>query len=420
MEIHHPGLRSILDVLRRGESLSVGEFESLQRQLARLDGQDRPVSDTPGARGTTPASGSAAQPALDPTAALSAGSANRRGTAAFAASFGGRTVDFFRETREIFLSSVGIGTYRGAMDDETDAAYVAAIRGALRAGVNVIDTSLNYRCQRSERNVGAALRLFAAQDGGDREGVLVCTKAGFLTSGAIAPGSLRADEVAGTHCMAPAFLSDQLERSRRNLGLAVVDVYYLHNPETQLRFVDASMFASRMRRAFERLEQAVAEGLIAHYGVATWDGFFDGSLSLRSLESLAREVAGDRHHFGFVQLPVNLGMLDALRSLAGDEHNVLATADELGFTVLASASLLQGRSAADLPGWISGVIPDLATDAQRAIQFARSTPGVTCALAGMRDPRHVADNTAVTTTPPLSRERYRAAFSAHSVVGRSG
>ncbi|MGW3251448.1 aldo/keto reductase [Streptomyces fungicidicus] len=305
---------------------------------------------------------------------------------------------------------MGIGTYRGAMDNETDVAYISAIRAALHAGVNVIDTSLNYRYQRSERSVGAALRTFTKEDGGNRDGVLVCTKGGYLVPGGLAPGSLDADEVAGAHSMAPTFLADQLERSRRNLGLAVIDVYYLHNPETQLQFVDQPTFIIRIRRAFEWLEKAADEGLIGYYGVATWDGFFDGSLSLRSLEATARQVAGDAHRFRFVQLPVNLGLLDILRSLTDRDENLLEVAEELGVTVIASASLLQGRSAGDLPSWITSVLPDLSTDAQRAIQFVRSTPGVTCALVGMRNACHVADNTALATTPPLSPDQYRVAF----------
>src|SRR2546429_6472970 len=51
----------------------------------------------------------------------------------------------------------------------------------------------------------------------------------------IQPGIFTAkDLAAGSHCMAPKFLKDQLGRSLKNLRVECLDVYYLHNPETQL------------------------------------------------------------------------------------------------------------------------------------------------------------------------------------------
>ena len=64
---------------------------------------------------------------------------------------------FYRQAQEFTVSSIGIGTYLGAMDDVTDAGYTEAIRRAIDLGVNFIDTSLNYRNQRSERAIARAL-----------------------------------------------------------------------------------------------------------------------------------------------------------------------------------------------------------------------------------------------------------------------
>ena len=36
------------------------------------------------------------------------------------------------------------------------------------------------------------------------------------------------------HCMSPAYLENQIERSRRNLGMETIDLFYVHNPESQL------------------------------------------------------------------------------------------------------------------------------------------------------------------------------------------
>jgi aryl-alcohol dehydrogenase-like predicted oxidoreductase len=43
----------------------------------------------------------------------------------------------------------------------------------------------------------------------------------------------------------------------------------------------------------------------------------------------------------------------------------------------------------------------LKTDAQRAIQFVRSTPGIAVALTGMSQLRHVGENLQVATVPPV-------------------
>ena len=89
---------------------------------------------------------------------------------------------------------------------------------------------------------------------------------------------------------------------------------------------------------------------------------------------------------------------------------LLETAQRAGIAVVASASLLQGRLASNLPDTLAEKITGLATDAQRAIQFTRSTPGITAALVGMSNTAHVAENLGVQAVAPLSREAYDAIF----------
>jgi hypothetical protein len=86
---------------------------------------------------------------------------------------------------------------------------------------------------------------------------------------------------------------EQLEKSRNNLGLETIDVYYVHNPETQLSAVSREEFNSRIEKAFGALEDAVKEGKISVYGVATWNGFRvppedPGHLSLSDLVKAAQ------------------------------------------------------------------------------------------------------------------------------------
>src|SRR5580700_2219765 len=79
---------------------------------------------------------------------------------------------------ELHLSSIGLGTYLGETDEAADRAYTDSIAAALRSGINVLDTAINYRHQRSERNIGAALKTLVDSGELRRDEALVCTKAG--------------------------------------------------------------------------------------------------------------------------------------------------------------------------------------------------------------------------------------------------
>lgn len=327
---------------------------------------------------------------------------------------------FHRSAQNLTVSSIGIGTYLGQKDAAADQRYIDAIVTAISGGINFIDTSLNYRHQRSERNIAAAIATVTASGEAEREALVVCTKAGYLVPGAVPAEALSQEDIVGDmHCMAPAFLKDQLERSRGNLQLETIDVFYLHNPETQLRYVGGEEFDRRLRKAFQTLEDQVDAGRIRFYGAATWDGFRTppasaNALSLVRMTELAREVAGGAHHFRFIQLPLNLSMTEALslqrERIDQQDLTVLGAADRLGITVVASASILQARLASGLPEELRPVLGNEATDAQRAIQFTRSTPGITVALVGMSRASHVEENLGIRRTPPLSPDAFRQLF----------
>jgi aryl-alcohol dehydrogenase-like predicted oxidoreductase len=355
------------------------------------------------------------------------------GTKKYATRFAGHAAaGHFREQQGLWLSSLGIGTYLGEADESTDRAYTDAAVAAVEAGANVIDSAINYRFQRSERSMGAALAELLRR-GFSREELLLCTKGGFLTPDGAMPADAseyfnreyvetdilhEGDVAAGCHSMAPKFLADQLERSRRNLGVETIDVYYLHNPETQLGEVPREMFHSRVRAAFEFLESAVAAAKIHFYGMATWNAFRQTEnstdyLSLATMESLARDVAGGSHHFRFVQLPCNLGMTEALtrpnQTLDGRVVPMVEAANKLGITLMASASMLQGQLSKGLPSFVKAAL-GLNTDAERALQFVRSTPGITTALVGMSRAEHVTANLSLAKVEPASQDQFSRLF----------
>jgi len=341
---------------------------------------------------------------------VTSGFASADATARFVARFGlAHDHGFYREFHNLGISSLGLGTYLGNMDDATDRAYHQAVVAAVRGGINFLDTAINYRHQRSERSIGSALaELFHAGDT-RRDELVIATKGGFLTPDAV-PSFLKASEIVGNmHSMQPEFIADQIDRSRANLGLDTLDVFYLHNPETQLGFVSREQFEHRIRLSFVKLEELVAAGKIRYYGTATWQGFRQPSgardaLDLARFAEFAVAVGGAGHHFRFIQLPVNLAMPEALT------NGVLDTAAQSGIAVVASASLLQARLARDLPPALAEKFPGLSTDAQRAIQFTRSTPGVTAALVGMRQAAHVDENLQLAAVPPMAPEAYQDLF----------
>src|SRR5687768_2139663 len=331
------------------------------------------------------------------------------------------TDDFFRPfAGRLTASSIGIGTYLGECDDADDASYAGAIHSALENGINLIDSSINYRCQRSERVVGAVLRDAVAAGVVARDEVIVCTIGGYIPHDTstpptrdeclaylqrtfVEPGIVSADDVAGGgHSLSPSFLAHQIQASRANLGLETLDVYYLHNPEQQLDYVQPARFRTLLRRAFTLLEERVESGAIGCYGCATWNGLRTppdarGHLDLSEMVTIARDVGGDDHHFRVVQLPINLAMSEAVRvptQKLGSRRVVplLQAATELGVSVVASATLMQSRLTDNLPAAVRETFPSLTTDAQRAIAFVRALPGVASALVGMRTLHHVDEN----------------------------
>jgi aryl-alcohol dehydrogenase-like predicted oxidoreductase len=349
--------------------------------------------------------------------------ATPEGTARFVERFAPRfTADFYRAVSlGVQVSSIGLGTYLGEASDTDDDAYATAARRAIAGGINLIDTAINYRCQRSERAVGAALQQVIQAGDATRGELVVCTKGGYIPLDQSAPRSreeyqayvkrefidpviLRPEEiVGGGHSLAPRFLRYCLAKSRQNLGLRTIDLFYLHNPEQQLGVIERDELYGRIELAFTALEEAADRGDISSYGIATWDGLraapdSPGHLSLERVFDAARRVGGAEHRFRAIQLPVNLAMSEAVRAqtqvLKGRSVTVVEAAAELGLTTIGSATLMQARLTSKLPAALHEHFPTLTTDAQRAIAFARTLDGVGASLVGMKSVAHVDENLA--------------------------
>lgn len=346
--------------------------------------------------------------------------ATTTGTRRFVARIANRDEDFGRHLpRKLTVSALGIGSYLGDCTDAEDERYRLSVHSAINSGINVIDTASNYRCQRSERVVGQAIVEAIAAGDVRRDELVVCTKGGYVALDGEPPASREAyeqwlerelftpgiltpdDLVRGGHSLAPKFIAHQLAQSRTNLGLHTIDLYYLHNPEEQLLVLDRETFLGKMRAAFALLEERAERGEIAGYGCATWMGLrvppdHKQHLTLAELMAVARDVGGTTHHFRAVQLPISLAMPEAARlptqPLGRKLVPLLEAADALGLGVIGSAPLMQGRLSVGLPPAMSELFPACASDAQRALRFASSLPGVATVLAGMRSVEHVQEN----------------------------
>lgn len=356
------------------------------------------------------------------------GRATAEGTAALAKRSSSSHPQHWRQALGLTISSVGMGSYLGNADPVTDGKYAAATEKALGLGVNVIDSAINYRYQRSERNIGAGLKKAIDAGAVKREEVVLCTKGGFIAGDwgpptrewfegtFVKPEILKPDDiVAGCHCMTPRYLKHEVDQSRANLGVETIDVYHVHNPETQMPEVGPDEYYRRLTEAFRALEECAAEGKIQVYGTATWHAYrvqagTEAHVSLERTVECARAAGGENHRFRAIQLPFNIAMPEAhvvpTQPCGGAEATALAAAQALGLTVFTSVPLMQGQLIGRFSRDLKAKFPGLTTDAQRCLQFARSTPGILAPVPGMKSLEHVEENVKVADVAPLGPEGY--------------
>ena len=333
----------------------------------------------------------------------------------------------FNVFQNLTLSNVGIGTYLGNPDSDTDNMVKNAVKKSVMAGVNVIDTAINYRAQKAERSVGQAISELVNENKISREEIFVSTKNGYVTNdGDIQedfmqyvmrelgkPGIVKEGDIsAGYHCMTIPYLEDQLERSLKNLQLECIDLIYLHNAVEGNPEMSKETFLQKLKDVFEFYEQKRKDGKIRFYGMATWECFRVAEdhkmfLSLEKVIEIAKSVGGDDHGFRFIQLPYNLHFDQAFMQknqlVSGDNLSILGSAKKLNIGVFTSVPLMQGR----LLDWAKNK-PELSevSPSVGLLQFIRSTPGVLAPLVGQKSDAHVTENLEVMSINPLSEEDF--------------
>ncbi len=282
------------------------------------------------------------------------GAATAKGTAGYGDRFQNMTYRKFGGTTWT-ASAAGFGCYRVSAEVGD---HAAAMRRALRGGINLIDTSTNYADGGSERLVGQVLASLVREKHLKREQVVVVSKVGYLQGRNVALSEQRKKEGRPfpdmvpyapqlEHCIHPEFIADQLGRSLKRLKLKTLDVLLLHNPEYYLGWAARqnmdqetaqNTFYNRIESAFRHLEQEVALGRIQFYGVSA-NMFVAGAdetefVSLERIWRIACDMRSD-HHFRVIQLPMNLYESGAVTEPnQSDDQSTLAVARRHGLGVL--------------------------------------------------------------------------------------
>tara|TARA_B100000929_G_scaffold219619_1_gene176187 strand:+ start:1169 stop:2272 length:1104 start_codon:yes stop_codon:yes gene_type:complete len=333
----------------------------------------------------------------------------------------------FNIFQDLSLSNVGIGTYLGNPDSDTDNMVKNAVKKSVLAGVNVIDTAINYRAQKAERSVGQAISELVNENKISRDEIFISTKNGYVTNdGDIQedlmqyvirelgkPGIVKEGDISsGYHCMTVPYLEDQLNRSLKNLQLECIDLIYIHNSVEGNPEMSKETFLQKLKDVFEFYEQKRKDGKIRFYGMATWECFRVAEdhkmfLSLEQVIAIAKSVGGDDHGFRFIQLPYNLHFDQALmqkNQLVNNKFaSILESAKQLNIGVFTSVPLMQGK----LLDWAKNK-PELTevSPSVGLLQFIRSTPGVLAPLVGQKSDAHVTENLEVMKIDPLSEDDF--------------
>jgi len=344
----------------------------------------------------------------------------------------------FRSFDNLNLSSLGMGTYLGQITPEEDRDLENAIYESVKSGaMNVIDTAINYRSMKSEKNIGKAMKRLIEDGVISRDQVFISTKNGYITNdgdfptvdvleymqnmfisqGIIAPNDISS----GYNVLNPNYIRKCIDKSLTNMQLDTIDLVYVHNAyESWVEDIDRKQFDEMIRKVFQVYEEYRSKNKINYYGMATWTCFRLTQnereyLSLEEMVKIAQEVGGKNHGFRFIQLPYNLAYREAYmlknQSVGNDSDlTILQACNKLDIGVFTSVPLLQTKL-------FDAKIPDyLGYDDQllKIVQITRSTPNVLAPLIGQKKPNHVKENIQLAKVAPLTIAEFNDAIKVFS------
>ena len=346
----------------------------------------------------------------------------------------GMAKSHFRSFNNLNFSSLGIGTYLGQLTAEDDIDLENAIYNSLKSGaVNVIDTAINYRSMKSEKNIGHAIKRLIEDKILSRDQVFISTKNGYITNDGdyptidvleymhkmyISQGIIDSKDISsGYNVLNPNYIRKCIDKSLTNMQLDTIDLVYIHNAyESWFQDISRSEFNEKIRRVFQVYEENRSQNKIRYYGMATWTCFRlprneEGYLSLEDMVRIAEDVAGKDHGFRFIQLPYNLAYREAysLRNQtvnSDKDFTILEACNKLNIGVFTSVPLLQAKL-------FDVKIPDyLGIDNQllKIVQITRSTPNVIAPLLGQKKLNHVKENIELAKVAPLNNSEFNEAI----------
>jgi aryl-alcohol dehydrogenase-like predicted oxidoreductase len=304
-----------------------------------------------------------------------------------------------RTGRDVGVVGLGCWQLGGDWGTVGDEQALGVLHAAVDAGVTFLDTADVYGDGRSETLIGRFLR-----DRG-REGLTVATKAGR-----------RADP----H-VPEAFTAENLrawtDRSRRNLGVEVLDLVQLHCPPTPVYSMDG---------VFDALDGLVEGGAIAAYGVSVET--VDEALTAISrpnvatvqiilnafrLKPLDRVLPAARE--AGVGIIARVPLASGLLSGKYDEHTTFAANDHRSYNRHGEAFDV-GETFSGVPfevgvqaaKEIARIAPEGASTAAFALRWIIDQPGVSVVIPGARNPEQAQGNAAAAQLPPLTEEQQAA------------
>jgi aryl-alcohol dehydrogenase-like predicted oxidoreductase len=346
----------------------------------------------------------------------------------------GKPSSHFRNFEDLYLSSIGMGTYLGQLSLEDDKAIENAVYDSVKSGaINVIDTAINYRAMKSEKSIGRALLRLIKDGVITRDEVFISTKNGYVTNDGDYPGVevmeymqkmfisteiIKPNDISsGYNVLNPNYIARCIDKSLVNMHLNCIDLVYIHNAfESWYEDISREEFMQMLSKVFQVYEEYRSRNKIRYYGMATWTCFRVHPnnreyLSLEETANVAENVGGKKHGFRFIQLPYNLMYGEAIflkNQDVGSIKNltILEAAERLNIGVFTSISLFQSRL-------LNAKIPDyagLTGQVEKLVQIIRSTPSVISPLIGQKKPQHVQQNIKIATFPPMSNLEYKEAI----------
>lgn len=190
-----------------------------------------------------------------------------------------------KKTPWFYTLPIAMGNHLGDFSNEDTEDYIKTMTYGIENGINFIDTAINYRGMRSEKDVGTVLNhVINVKKSISREEIIISTKCGgifgdytegiwpinYIENILIPQGIIKREELNivenERHTLAPKFHERAMEISRENLHLETIDIQYIHNPEVDRYVLGEEEFYRAIKKLFYLYEEQVKKGYIRFYG----------------------------------------------------------------------------------------------------------------------------------------------------------